>query len=251
MREQRCGCIETVNRKLLPRLHLTAGKKLSEQIYEFLRMQIVKRQIPPGTALSENELAAHFDVSRNPIREAIGRLRNNHLIEIMPQKGTFVTKISISNLKDICFVRGALETAAVRNIPNLTEKEFSAVIKALDKNMAQQRKQQSCKTENSSRFLELDDEFHRIICDLSKTSLSWQMIHSVKANMDRVRYLSLSHVTTVSELSQCHEKIYEAIAARNIEKACELIEKHSYEITRTYKQIMEESSEDWFEETEN
>src|SRR3954468_21043604 len=82
--------------------------------YAALREAIVAMELPPGARLSENELAARLGVSRTPVREALIRLRDEQLVEIAPQRGTFVTPISVRGVLDAQFVREALECAAVR-----------------------------------------------------------------------------------------------------------------------------------------
>ena len=109
----------------LPRLKLNNTDALSLQVYAYLRTLIIQNQLPPGTALSENELSAHFDISRQPVRESLARLSREELVEIIPQKGSFVKKISVKNLKEVCFVRVAMECSAVRDAMELDEKSFT------------------------------------------------------------------------------------------------------------------------------
>ena len=94
-----------------------------------LRDAIVAAQLEPGRQLSENELAALLGVSRTPIREALQRLRDDRLVEIVPQLGTFVTRISENAVADAQFVREALECAAVRG----------AALRARDQDLAASR----------------------------------------------------------------------------------------------------------------
>src|SRR4051812_42676772 len=83
-------------------------------VYTTLRDAIVSAQLAPGRQLSENELAALLGVSRTPIREALQRLREERLVAIVPQLGTFVTHISEAAVSDAQFVREALECSAGR-----------------------------------------------------------------------------------------------------------------------------------------
>ena len=89
---------------LFPKIKFKQGATLTSQIYDFLRHQIVAKRVVPKTPLSENDLASHFNVSRQPVHEALNKLSLNGLIDIIPQKGTFVSKISVNNLLEICFV---------------------------------------------------------------------------------------------------------------------------------------------------
>src|ERR1700757_1617307 len=84
------------------------------EAYEALRASIVSLQRAPGQRLSEAELARDLGVSRTPVREAIIQLRADGLVEVTPQRGSFVSKISLRNVREAQFAREALECAAVR-----------------------------------------------------------------------------------------------------------------------------------------
>src|SRR3954471_1060919 len=90
------------------------GVPARERVYDALREAIVSAELEPGRRLSENELADLLGVSRTPVREALVRLRDDRLVAIVPQLGTFVTLIGSDAVADAHFVREALECSAVR-----------------------------------------------------------------------------------------------------------------------------------------
>src|ERR1051325_7597378 len=97
------------NRRVVPiRRQTIAG-----QIRAVLRRDIISGQLAPRTALSEQELAHRFGVSRTPVREAMIKLAEENLVAIYPQYGTFVAPINLREVFDSQFVREALECAAV------------------------------------------------------------------------------------------------------------------------------------------
>src|SRR5919112_241624 len=83
-------------------------------IYGQIRQDIILLRLRPGTRLSENELALRFGTSRAPVREALIRLAEEGLIEVQPQRGSFVSRISLASMQRARFVREALEIAIVR-----------------------------------------------------------------------------------------------------------------------------------------
>src|SRR5829696_6396976 len=85
-------------------------------IYGQIRQEIVSLRLRPGTRLSENELALRFGTSRAPVREALIRLVEEGLIEVQPQRGSFVSRISLASMQRARFVREALEVAVVRQV---------------------------------------------------------------------------------------------------------------------------------------
>jgi DNA-binding FadR family transcriptional regulator len=86
----------------------------SRQVYRALRDAIIATDLEPGQRISENELAERLAVSRTPVREALIRLRDERFVQIVPQLGTFVTRISAAAVQDAQFIRESLECAAVR-----------------------------------------------------------------------------------------------------------------------------------------
>src|ERR1051326_3034244 len=93
-----------------------AGRSVSiaEQVFRTLRSSIVTLRLTPATALSEQDIADRLKVSRQPVREAFIKLSEIGLVRVLPQRGTFVTKISEKEVLDARFVREAVECAVAR-----------------------------------------------------------------------------------------------------------------------------------------
>lgn len=115
---------------------LNPTQPVNQQIYRILRRDIVHCLIPPGTPLSEKEVSVRFDVSRQPVREAFIKLAENGLIQIRPQRGGYVNKISLSQVRNGCFVRQAIECAVVRRAAGMVNDEQ---LYQLEQNLNQQR----------------------------------------------------------------------------------------------------------------
>ncbi|MBS1893729.1 MAG: GntR family transcriptional regulator, partial [Actinobacteria bacterium] len=137
-------------------------------LYAALRDQIVRAELAPGERLSEAELGERLGVSRTPIREALGRLRDDRLVEVRPQIGTFVARISPAAVSDAQFIREALECTAVRVAAELADVESMAQI---EENLrAQERAIERVDIDSWQR---LDDTFHRNLCDRSAHPAVW------------------------------------------------------------------------------
>src|SRR4051794_24379127 len=113
----------------------TLGTSARDQAYVALRAAIVGAQLEPGRRLSENQLAELIGVSRTPVRDALARLRDERLVAIVPQLGTFVTFIDEEAVADAHFVREALEVGAVRIAAGRTDDDS---LRALDANLDEQ-----------------------------------------------------------------------------------------------------------------
>src|SRR5260370_21550249 len=84
---------------------------LSKRVYQALKRDIITGVHPPGEALSEKDLAERYSSSRTPVREAAVRLQQDHLLKIIPNRGYFITKISVQDLTDLYDYRAAVEFA--------------------------------------------------------------------------------------------------------------------------------------------
>ena len=79
------------------------------QAYESIKELILTAKLIPGQKISEKELEQRLTIGRTPIREAIIRLRREALIHVVPQSGTYISKISIKQIEEARFVRETLE----------------------------------------------------------------------------------------------------------------------------------------------
>lgn len=93
---------------------ITTSEPVNQQVYRYLRRDIVTCVIQPGALLSEKEVSARFNLSRQPVREAFIKLAEAGLVQILPQRGTFVRRISAKRVEDGRFIREAVEIAVVR-----------------------------------------------------------------------------------------------------------------------------------------
>lgn len=152
-----------------------------------LYSRVVRLDLPPGTKLSEQEVARQIGVSRQPVRDAFWRLSQLGLLTIQPQRATTVSRISEEAVRQARFIRTAIETETARAAADaLTDAQLAT----LDGLVAEQ--QSAMDADARPSFHALDDDFHRAICAVSGNEFAWSLIRDHKAHMDRVRYLSLA-----------------------------------------------------------
>ncbi|AFR02235.1 GntR family transcriptional regulator [Pectobacterium brasiliense] len=217
------------------------NEPVNQQIYRVLRKDIVECNIPPGKLLSEKEISVRFDVSRQPVREAFIKLAEAGLVQIMPQRGTFVMKISEQRVADARFIRQALECAIARRAAEMVTEEQ---LLTLEHNL--RRQELAAQNDQVREFLSLDDSFHQLLTQIANCPLAWETIESIKATMDRVRFLSLSQVSPPPSLIQQHYLIFSALKARDPDAAEKAIREHLQEMIYSITPIAQQNS-DWFE----
>jgi DNA-binding GntR family transcriptional regulator len=198
---------------------------ISEQVFRTLRSAIVTMRLKPGEALSEQDIAKRLNVSRQPVREAFIKLSEDGLLRVLPQRGTFVMKISTEAVTNARFVREAVECAIAREA---ARRIGATGVSALTALIAEQRK--AAKADDPEAFFVLDEEFHRSIAAASGCIYAWKVIESAKAQMDRVRFLSLPEATPMRRLIAQHKAILDGIAAGNSAAAAKAMQVHLREI---------------------
>jgi len=212
------------------------------QIYVLLRDAIVAAQLEPGRQISENELAALLGVSRTPIREALQRLREERLVAIVPQYGTFVTRISESGVSDAQFVREALECAAIRGTALRARDQDLAALEAII------RRQDAAREANDfDSFYVLDDELHHLLCDLSGHDIAWSLSQRATGPLNRIRRLSMPEPGYMMEMIAEHRAVVSAVAEHDPDEAENQLRHHLRMVLSTLPAIREQHP-DYFEE---
>jgi DNA-binding GntR family transcriptional regulator len=195
------------------------------QVIQSLRQAIIELDLKPGQALSENDIAQRYGVSRQPVREAFIKLREIGLVQILPSRGTYVVKISVQEVLNARFVREAVECAIVRSAAKLIDEAGVARLSGL---VTEQRR--AVESGDAGRFYHLDEVFHREIATIVECDYAARIVESARAQTDRVRYLSLPGATSLDLLIAQHEAIVEAIAARDSAGADAAMRRHLREI---------------------
>jgi GntR family transcriptional regulator, rspAB operon transcriptional repressor len=219
------------------------GSPARDQAYASLRTAIVTAELEPGRRLSENELADRLGVSRTPIREALIRLRDERLIAIVPQLGTFVTLIDPEAVADAAFVREALECSAIRLA---TQRALPTDVQELQANLAAQDHARD--TADTEEFDRLDDELHRTLCELSGREIAWRLSRRANGHLDRIRRLSLPEPGYLGEMVAEHREVVAAVAAGDADRAEETLRHHLRMVVSTLPAIRQAHPE-FFEES--
>lgn len=193
---------------------IAAARQSTDQIYRALRGDILNAVLRPGESISEARMALQFGVSRTPVRESFKRLVEDDFLVVVPQVGTFVAPIDLAAVYDSQFVRETLECRTVA----LAAKNIDADGKAkLDELIRQQ--EQLLAAGDRAGFFRSDEAFHAELSRLSGHPSVWSLIESVKAQLDRVRCLSLETSGWSDMILREHREIAAAVASGDEVKA--------------------------------
>ncbi len=206
----------------------------SVSVYRDIRQRILSLDLSPNSHLGEQALADALKVSRTPIREALGRLSVEGLVEIYPRRGAVVAPIRLEAVRTAQFVRETLEVAIVRlAAQQATPISLFPVLQSIEEQKLAERENQP------ALFYAADEEMHRRICVLAGREAVWQLIEDAKTHMDRIRKLTLKPLR-ISELIVDHGKIAEAIRIGDADQAEALMRKHLRTILPSLNQLMEQ-----------
>lgn len=214
---------------------------VNQRVYKALRRAIINCTLAPGTPLSETDVSTLFDVSRQPVRESFIKLVEAGLVRVLPQRGTYVMKISVKQVLDARFIREAIETAVVRQAAQSIGQDDLDI---LADNLQQQAR--ACQRDDMAQFLLLDDAFHAQLAASIDCRSAWASIETLKAHMDRVRYLTLDHISPMHELLAQHQQLFQALADGDQAGAVAAIQAHLAQLTETLVKVSERYP-DWFE----
>jgi GntR family transcriptional regulator, rspAB operon transcriptional repressor len=188
-------------------------------IYETLRRKMLTLELPPGAALSENELAASLGVSRTPVRESLILLAEEGLVQIFPQVGTFVSRVDPQKVAEAQFLREAIELAALEDLPPQPDPDL---VQELKENLEHQQ----VRGINLEHFFGLDEAFHHGVLRLSGHGSAWSTVVSAKGHLDRARRLGLFDAKTPEKFAKQHADIFQAILDNDIPLSRERMRKH-------------------------
>ena len=173
------------------------------QIFDVLRGAILRMDFVPGQVLSEADLGTVLGASRTPVREALMRLRELGLVETRPSRGTYVTPLDAARIREAQFLREALEVA---NVLRLTQADLPDTV---DANLQAQADAIACADDMT--FQALDDAFHRLLAEATGLNRPAVVLMQEKAQLDRLRVLSLRDGRRLSVLLDEHRAITQAI----------------------------------------
>ncbi|SAL52262.1 GntR family transcriptional regulator [Caballeronia udeis] len=229
---------------LRAQLQVESHEPIGKQIFRALREAIFSGALVPGTPLSETEVSEMFQVSRQPVREAFIKLVESGVLQVLPQRGTFVKKISPRRVREGRFIREAIEAAVARKAAvEITTEQLAE----LAENLRDQKT--AAKVNDTTSFLALDERFHFLIAQSIDCVAAWDTIQDIKAQMDRVRYLSLPEVSPLELLIKQHARILSGLKAHDADAAEEAMRAHLREILVSLKPVAERNP-DWFEPDE-
>lgn len=195
----------------------------SDDIYLALKEDILNLRLLPGQMISENEISKQYNVSRTPVKAAFLKLSCEKFIEIVPQKGTYVTLLDMELIKEIIYMRSVLECKVIREIGNEIPE---IIIDKMADNLAKQEVIIKSERVNPEEFYRLDSEFHSISFEFLGKQKLWQIIQDFQVYYTRFRMLDIVAVGRFDELYKEHYEMFTIMKNGEFEKLEEFMNRH-------------------------
>ncbi len=188
---------------------------LSNQAYDRIEEMIVTLELKPGSVISEGELVQKTGIGRTPVREALLRLAQEHLVETLPRKGIIVSEIHISDHLALLETRRALEKVLVaKAVRRATPEQRKTLSELAD------RIESASEKGDLNSFIHFDHEFDQIIAEAARNPFASEACAPLRAHCRRFWY-RFHHDEDLTQSAGLHAEIMRAVAANDESKAIE------------------------------
>jgi len=201
---------------------LARPRSLSEMVLDQIRELIVTGRLALGEQLSEGALAEQLGVSRTPVREAFLRLEMENMVEVRPQRGTYVFYYDADQLRDISELRGVLEMSALR-IALARNRE--RLIENLDKVAAES---EAAGIEDAVGYQVFDAAFHGALIEATDNSELIEAYERISGRVRAIRYRFTHNPGQVSRSQRDHRTIVDALKDGRDDDAIKKLGQHVY-----------------------
>lgn len=194
---------------------------LADRVHSAVRLAILNLDFPPGSVLRKAAICEHFGVSRSPVSDALAKLSSEGLVDIVPQSGTRVARLSMAAIQEDAFLREALEIAAAEHAAAHRSDEILA---RLTRNIEMQKLLISAADKDD--FIKTDIDFHEVIMSTTGVTRLPSTTRSLSQNVDRARLLLLPEPGRLAETVDEHIEVLDAIRDQDPSAAREAMRRH-------------------------
>jgi DNA-binding GntR family transcriptional regulator len=206
----------------------------AEQVYEILRDRIIKLDLKPHQVLSRTDLAEEFGVSQTPVREALLKLEVIGLVDVYPQSRTEVSPINAVKIREVQFMRRALETEVCMKLVEVLNDSGAAELTAILNHQEAIIKDDT----KMGLFMQLDKNFHSKLFELvGQTNLN-ELVQEHSVHLDRMRMLQLPLRGKRKSILSEHREILSAVMSQDKMRVMDAVRDHLTSKSQTMSTLM-------------
>lgn len=202
-----------------------ARNDLTGQAYDIILKKIIDAEYEPGQKISEKKIEEDLQIGRTPVREALLQLRQDRLINVIPQSGTYISKIDLTDVLDARFVRASVERRIMREAASL--KLTAEQVADLDRIIKIEK--MTREDDDFPAFLESDDTFHEYFYKITNHQRVWDWLKKINIQFNRFRFLRLKvQKLSWQGLIEEHIAIYDAVKNNDVSEVDRLTANHMH-----------------------
>ncbi len=204
----------------LPALNRDKRGGAVQHVQDAIRDAIVRLDMQPGAFIDKAALCAQLGVSRFPVSEALGRLADEGFVEVLPQRGTRVTRIDLADCHEAMFIRRALESDGVRQVAANVDDRLLATLRDILRDQ-----EAAMEHDDRPRFHEGDLALHDALLGALGFERVAIAVSAARAKLDRMRLFMCTPQRQAATFAE-HRAIVAALAARDCAAAARAMETH-------------------------
>lgn len=219
-------------------------KNRGELVFDTLKQEILDLRLKPGRLISENEICARFEVSRTPVREALRRLQEQGFVHTVPYSGTYVTLLNLNDIKQMIYMRVAVELMVMRDFMKI------ATPLMLEEIHHQIRRQELLIQEpgfEPEQFYRMDAQMHAVWFAATDRERLWEFIQAQQLHYTRFRMLDFVTETDFTRIIKEHTRLLELLKSQDERGLEEVLKEHLYISMTRMKHAIEVEYKDYFE----
>ncbi len=198
-----------------------ARKSLHQELVDRLQQMLINGALAPGTKVPEKDLCVQFGVSRTPMREALKVLASEGLVRLEPNRGAWVTQVTVSEVNEVFPVLGALEALSGElACQNITDAEIETV------RMLHTRMVENYGERDLDGYFAINQKIHKAILDAARNDTLTTSCQALSLRMQRARYLANMSEARWRMAIDEHERILKFLSERNGKKLAQTLSEH-------------------------
>lgn len=220
-------------------------KNRGELVFETLKREILDLKLKPGCLISESDICERFGVSRTPVRDALRLLQEQGFAETIPYRGTYVTLLSLDNIKQMIYMRVAVETMVLRDFLNV---QNPMVMEEIRHAIAMQKALIQTPGFEPEHFYRMDAQLHSIWFGAVKRQTLWEMLQAQQLHYTRFRMLDFTTETDFNRITEEHEELFRLLCEKDEKGLEKALKDHLYYSMKRMRHAIEVEYKDYFKE---
>jgi len=203
-----------------------SGQSLSDRAYEAIRDGILFHVFEPGAIITEGALGERYGIGKTPVREALVKLEQEHLVQSRPRKGYEVAPLTLARARDMFLVRRLLEPPAARLAAanRVDAPELAAIERIAEEETRYRSAVDPADHDSVVAFVKANSAFHLRVAKASGSLMLERMLQEVIVKLDRYVYLAIAQSAGFSGYATTHAQLIEALRTPDPDEAARIVQ---------------------------